>query len=212
MVPTKSDGFNTLSTTKAMDSLSFLKYKLSFPLKPGFNTSWQRKLHKNGTRTSNRLVKRKLYVYFCSNRSGTLKEGFMPEVMYALSIKQPWAALLVHGYKSIEVRSWPTARRGSVFIHAARIPDLRPEVWKRVPEQLLEASRLVGGIVGRGNLTACVPYKTVEAFELDQDLHWNDLSWFQGRVLYGFVFANTESMPFRAFPGWMRFFPVEPRQ
>ena len=30
---------------------------------------------------------------------------------FALSIKQPWAALLVHGQKTIEVRRWPTARR-----------------------------------------------------------------------------------------------------
>jgi hypothetical protein len=27
-------------------------------------------------------------------------------------------------------------------------------------------------------------------------------------VLYGFVFANLEVLPFRRYPGWMRFFPV----
>src|SRR5947199_331497 len=51
----------------------------------------------------------------------------MAEVRYALSFKQPWAALLVHGLKSIEVRVWPIARRGPVLIHAARIPDPRPD-------------------------------------------------------------------------------------
>src|SRR5207245_2747235 len=34
----------------------------------------------------------------------------MPEVRYALSLKQPWATLLVHGLKSIEVRRWSTPR------------------------------------------------------------------------------------------------------
>src|SRR4051794_31022472 len=60
----------------------------------------------------------------------------MAEVEYALSLKQPWAALLVHGVKTIEVRRWPTARRGRVLIHAARVPDDRPEAWSRVPEEL----------------------------------------------------------------------------
>ena len=36
----------------------------------------------------------------------------MAEIDYALSVKQPWATLLVHGLKTIEVRAWPTARRG----------------------------------------------------------------------------------------------------
>ena len=39
---------------------------------------------------------------------------------YALSVRQPWAALLVAGRKTVEVRTWSTAVRGRVFIHAAR--------------------------------------------------------------------------------------------
>src|SRR5438105_4444384 len=62
---------------------------------------------------------------------------------YALSIKQPWAALLVHGRKTIEVRRWPTARRGRILIHAARLPDPRPEAWQQVPKELLQAARLM---------------------------------------------------------------------
>ena len=29
------------------------------------------------------------------------------------------------------------------------------------------------------------------------------------RRLYGFVFANLTVLPFRRYPGWMRFFQVE---
>ena len=39
-----------------------------------------------------------------------------PTLMYALSIKQPWAALVVQGLKTIEIRRWPTARRGQILI------------------------------------------------------------------------------------------------
>lgn len=38
--------------------------------------------------------------------------------MKAISIHQPWAWLIVEGYKDIENRTWLTAYRGPVLIHA----------------------------------------------------------------------------------------------
>jgi hypothetical protein len=131
-----------------------------------------------------------------------------PPTEYALSLKQPWAALLACGRKSVEVRRWPTVRRGRVLIHAAARPDERPEAWALVPEELREAARLVGGFVGAAELTACLTYRTAEAFGADRERHLNDPSWFQGPVLYGFAFAGAVVLPFRRYPGWMRFFPV----
>src|SRR5437764_8289281 len=87
--------------------------------------------------------------------------------LYAISIKQPWAALLVAGVKTVEVRRWPTARRGRVLIHAARIPDDRPEAWARVPPELEALARQQGGILGAAELTSCVSYRTLEAFVAD---------------------------------------------
>src|SRR5262249_11050532 len=60
--------------------------------------------------------------------------------MFALSLKQPWATLLVHGLKTIEVRRWQTVRRGRVLIHAARLPDDRREAWAHVPPELERAA------------------------------------------------------------------------
>ncbi len=39
--------------------------------------------------------------------------------MKALSIKQPWASLIVHGIKDIENRTWKTNFRGRIYIHAS---------------------------------------------------------------------------------------------
>lgn len=42
--------------------------------------------------------------------------------MKAITIKQPWASLIVHGIKDIENRTWPCPRKyigQRVFIHAA---------------------------------------------------------------------------------------------
>lgn len=128
---------------------------------------------------------------------------------HALSVKQPWATLLVHGYKTIEVRRWPTARRGRILIHAARVPDPRPEGWDLVPPELAEAARLSGGIVGTGDLTDCVEYRGPDAFSADQCHHRNPTAWFQEPLLYGFRFRNLTPLPFRPCSGWMRFFPVD---
>ncbi len=129
--------------------------------------------------------------------------------LYALSLKQPWAALLVYGRKTIEVRRWPTPRRGLVLIHAARVSDARPEVWQRVPPELGEAARLTGGIIGQGEITGCLAYRSAQEFAADQAHHLNDASWFQPPVLYGFTFANLAPLPFRPYSGWMRFFRVD---
>jgi ASCH domain-containing protein len=128
---------------------------------------------------------------------------------YALSLKQPWAALLVHGRKTIEVRRWATARRGRILIHAARISDPRPEAWKHVPKELEEAAHLLGGIIGEADLTGCLMYRSRETFVGDQARHLNEPDWFDGSILYGFTFDDASVLPFRKYPGWMRFFPVE---
>ena len=130
-------------------------------------------------------------------------------VTYALSLKQPWATLLVYGRKTVEVRSWATRQRGRVLIHAARVPDARPEAWRLVPPELAEAVLLRGGIIGAGDLTQCIAYRTPQAFTADQARHLNDPSWFEPPRLYGFVFNNLTVLPFRRYPGQTRFFQVE---
>lgn len=42
--------------------------------------------------------------------------------MKAITIKQPWASLIVSGLKDIENRTWKTNFRGRVLIHAAKTP------------------------------------------------------------------------------------------
>ena len=46
-----------------------------------------------------------------------------PFGLKALSIKQPWAWLIVNGWKDVENRSWNTHYRGRVLIHAGKTMD-----------------------------------------------------------------------------------------
>lgn len=107
------------------------------------------------------------------------------------------------------MRNWPTARRGRILIHAARVPDERSEGWARVPGELEPLARQLGGIIGAAELSDCVAYRSVDSFLGQRDLHLNEPDWFVPPVLYGFHFREPEILPFRAYSGWMRFFPVE---
>lgn len=124
----------------------------------------------------------------------------------ALSLKQPWAALLVGGVKSVEVRVWPTDRRGRVLIHAARISDPRPDGWRHLPGHLRDLARQVGGVIGEAELTGCTDYRDAEAFAAETALHLNDAAWFRPPVLYGFLFSHAKVRPFVPLPGQVRFF------
>ncbi|KVZ27004.1 hypothetical protein WL14_00740 [Burkholderia cepacia] len=86
--------------------------------------------------------------------------------MKALSIRQPWAHLIVSGYKDIENRTWRTSYRGPLLIHASKgmtraeyenamrfaiVADVSYEELKRFDE----SER--GGIVGVVDVHDCVP-------------------------------------------------------
>ena len=128
---------------------------------------------------------------------------------YALSIKQPWAALLAMGRKTIEVRSWRTHIRGRILIHAARVADPRPEAWKWVTDEVRPLTQLVGGIIGAAELIDCIAYPEAARFESDAPRHLNEASWFQPRGLFGFVFDRPCVRPFHPYLGNVRFFTVK---
>jgi len=130
-------------------------------------------------------------------------------VNYAISIKQPWATLVAHGLKTIDVRRWSTRRRGRVLIHAGRVADARPETWAHVPAYLRETAKQRGGIVGEAQVVDCRTYKTPETFAHDQCLHFNNPAWFQKPAMYGFVFAQARPLPFHRCSGSLYFFEVE---
>lgn len=132
-----------------------------------------------------------------------------PERSLALSIRQPWAALLITGRKKIEIRRWSTAIRGRILIHAARLPDDRPEAWAWVTDELQPLTEYRGGLIGVAELTDCIRYADRESFQRDHDQHLNQPDWFQPPTMYGFTFANPQPIPFESCPGHTRFFSMD---
>ena len=82
--------------------------------------------------------------------------------MKTLSIKQPWAYLIVHGKKNIENRTWKTNFCGTVLIHATQAPkSFTPEQCKLIQENMTEdeynkACSQIREIVGSMDIEDCV--------------------------------------------------------
>ena len=73
--------------------------------------------------------------------------------MKVLTIKQPWATLIMEGYKRFEFRSWQTKNRGDLLIHAGKGVDREAvsRLKKYMPEELPK-----GKILGRVKLIDCI--------------------------------------------------------
>ena len=73
--------------------------------------------------------------------------------MKALTIKQPWATLIIQGDKRFEFRSWQTKYRGELLIHAGKGID--KEAMKRLAKYL-PAELPYGKILGKVKLVDCI--------------------------------------------------------
>ena len=73
--------------------------------------------------------------------------------MKALTIKQPWATLIIQGDKRFEFRSWQTKYRGDLLIHAGK--DIDKEAMKRLAKYLPEELPY-GKILGKVKLVDCI--------------------------------------------------------
>lgn len=74
------------------------------------------------------------------------------DIMKALTIKQPWASLIINGYKEYEFRSWKTNYRGKILIHAGLAMDR--EACERVSCYNLDYIK--GAIIGEAVITDCI--------------------------------------------------------
>lgn len=72
--------------------------------------------------------------------------------MKALTIKEPWATLVIEGYKEYEFRSWKTKYRGKILIHAGM--TIEKDMLNRFSCYNLEYTP--GSIIGEAILTDCI--------------------------------------------------------
>lgn len=113
----------------------------------------------------------------------------------ALSVRQPWAWLIVSGLKDVENRSRRTHYRGPLLIHAGLSLDSYTEEnieWLQAKYQVQIPQKLdTGGIVGIVDVVDCV------------DNH--ESQWFNDGNL-GWVFTNPRRLKFRPCRGALGLF------
>ena len=133
--------------------------------------------------------------------------------MLALSIRQPWASLILSAGKNVENRGWPASVRGRILIHAAArmtradhedalafaVAAIRRDTrnHRTLPRTLREMGMAFedlprGGIVGTVEIADCVT--------------GSDSPWFTGP--YGFMLRNPRPLPFVPWRGRLGFFDV----
>ena len=79
--------------------------------------------------------------------------------MRSLTLHQPWASLIAHGYETTETRGWPAPKTlvGSrIAIHAAKRRPRRSEWNDRVAEAMDGVDLPLGVIVATARLDGCV--------------------------------------------------------
>jgi ribosomal protein S18 acetylase RimI-like enzyme len=104
------------------------------------------------------------------------------ETMKTLTIKQPWAELILQKRKKIELRKWHTDFRGEFLIHSSKNPD------KEAMERFGFSELPCGYIIGKVNLIDIKMYKNDDEFNADRDLHLANSKWGNN----GFILADVE--------------------
>ena len=126
-----------------------------------------------------------------------------------ISVRQPWAWLIVAGHKDIENRTWRTSYRGRLLIHASKAMD--PEDFPMQRKWIRESGIVIpedlprGAIVGAATLTDVWNANRGKVRRHCSQCHQYDLQykdnspWFEGP--YGFEMADAvefaEPIPYR---------------
>lgn len=119
--------------------------------------------------------------------------------MKALSIRQPWAWLIIHGGKDIENRKWNTRFRGRFLVHAAAGMtcdeyNFASNYAKGIGVDIPPANDLKrGGIIGSVELIDC------------QNFHSSP--WYMGEK--AFILKDPDPLPFIPIKGKLSFFEVD---
>lgn len=119
------------------------------------------------------------------------EEAVRPEFpAVALSIRQPWAWLIIHGGKDIENRTWPTRFRGRVAVHAGK--GMTRDEYEAA--MLFIAGMKTSWRVVGDEFHNFAPKGKILDLEAGKCLHWSNRLMSEGRG-YGLVCLIASQRP-----------------
>jgi hypothetical protein len=104
----------------------------------------------------------------------------------ALSLKQPYAELLVSGRKTIEIRKWNTKFRGLFLVHAFKNVNNEACTRLNIDPKILTK----GAIIGQANLSAVKIYQNEGSFIKDNSKHFAGSNYDETK--YGFLVTQAK--------------------
>lgn len=87
--------------------------------------------------------------------------------MKALSLRHPYAELIVQGLKTIELRSWNTKHRGKFYVHASKF---KPSFGDCATFGFIPKNLEYGALIGEVELIDVKDYNKLEDGEWDNDV------------------------------------------
>lgn len=115
--------------------------------------------------------------------------------MKALSIKQPWASLIISGLKPVENRTSKWNHKGPLAIHASKMFDKNYDksiLSLGLGDIIEKSKKLTGGFIGSVNMIDCVTE--------------HDSLFFSGP--YGYVFENPKKCDLVPYKGQQGVFNI----
>ncbi len=121
-----------------------------------------------------------------------------------LSLKQPYADLVVSDRKTIELRTWNTKFRGEFLVHVSKKVD--KEACER--NKIDPDSLTTGAIIGKATLYDVKVYDNERSFLRDKSKHFATKESADHK--YGFLLKGGRKFRRPIFiRGQLKFFPVE---
>jgi len=109
--------------------------------------------------------------------------------MKTLSIRQPWADLIIQGRKTLELRTWTVKHRGPLAIHASQTVEREACLAHGLdPDQMT-----AGAAIGVVDLVEIIELDAA-SYEAQRGEHLADEPW-SGGPLYGWRLANPQPLP-----------------
>jgi hypothetical protein len=105
-----------------------------------------------------------------------LNENVTNPILKAISIKNPWADLIVKGIKDIENRSWRTSYDGPIFIHISKAIDINAyNILSKTHPTLIESKEYYNNQNGKiiGSFFIKNFNNSTSEWADKNSLHWN---------------------------------------
>jgi len=123
------------------------------------------------------------------------------KIYRAITVKQPFAELILNGSKPIETRKGKTNIRERILIHSSKKPDLF------ACRQLgIDPNSLMNGyLLGFVDVTNSFEFRNKQHFDDLKDLHKSPYEYFKG--IHGWTLKNPskiQPVPYKGSQGWFK--------